>query len=42
VPAGRVPRWLYLPATLGSAFLVLPVVALIVRADWPAVPSAIT
>jgi molybdate transport system permease protein len=42
VPAGRVPRWLYLPATLGSAFLVLPVVALIVRADWSAVPSAIT
>lgn len=38
----RVPRWLYLPGIVGFAFLVLPVVALIVRADWPAVPAAIT
>lgn len=36
------PRWLYLPATVGFLFLVLPLVALIVRADWSTFPSAIT
>ena len=35
------PRWLYLPALAGLAFLVLPVVSLVARADWPAVPAAI-
>lgn len=38
----RIPRWLYLPATVGFAFLTLPVIALIARADWTAVPAAIT
>jgi molybdate transport system permease protein len=37
-----VPRWLYLPAALGFLFLVLPLVALIVRADWSTFPAAIT
>jgi molybdate transport system permease protein len=37
-----VPRWLYLPAVLGFLFLVLPLVALIVRADWSTFPAAIT
>lgn len=36
-----VPRWLYLPAVLGVAFLTLPILALVVRADWSQVPRAI-
>jgi molybdate transport system permease protein len=39
---GRVPRWLYLPAAVGFAFLLLPVVSLVARADWSTVPRAIT
>ncbi len=35
------PRWLYLPALVGFAFLVLPAVSLMIRADWPSVPRAI-
>jgi molybdate transport system permease protein len=37
-----VPRLLVIPAVAGLALLVLPVVALVVRADWPNVPAAIT
>src|SRR6185312_6710138 len=37
-----VPRWLYVPAALGLLFLVMPLVALLVRADWAAFPAAIT
>ncbi|MEO7126818.1 MAG: ABC transporter permease [Nakamurella sp.] len=37
----RIPRWLYAPALIGIAFLVLPVVALVVRANWTAIPAAI-
>lgn len=36
------PRLLRVPALLGLALLVLPVVGLVVRADWPSVPAAIT
>lgn len=36
------PRWLYVPAALGLALLVLPLVALVTRADWRSVPAAIT
>ncbi len=39
---GGIPRALYLPAALGLALLVLPIFGLIVRADWPRVPAAIT
>ena len=39
--AGGIPRLLYLPAALGFALLVLPVLGLILRADWPRVPAAI-
>lgn len=28
------PRWLFVPAALGAAFLVLPVVAIVARVDW--------
>ncbi len=37
-----VPRWLYLPAAVGFLFLVLPLVSLVVRADWSTFPEAIT
>lgn len=36
-----VPRLLYLPAALGFALLVLPVMGLVLRADWPRVPAAV-
>jgi molybdate transport system permease protein len=36
-----VPGGLYLPAAVGFVLLVLPVVALLLRADWPRVPAAI-
>jgi molybdate ABC transporter, permease protein len=39
---GRVPRLLYIPAVLGLAVMVLPIVALLVRLDWSQVPRALT
>ncbi|MFB9309055.1 molybdate transport system permease protein [Agromyces hippuratus] len=35
------PSWLLLPAALGAALLVLPLVALLVRLDWAGVPAAV-
>jgi len=29
-----IPRWVYLPAALGSVFVILPLVAMISRVDW--------
>lgn len=40
--AARFPVWLYAPAAVGAAVLVLPLVALLVRLDWAGVPAAIT
>lgn len=37
-----IPRALYLPALVGLALLVLPILGLVTRADWPKVPAAIT
>ncbi|WP_082813029.1 ABC transporter permease [Cellulomonas timonensis] len=37
-----VPRLLYVFAVIGLGLLTLPVLALLVRADWPGVPAAIT
>jgi molybdate transport system permease protein len=39
---GTIPRTLYIPAVLGLALLILPILGLISRADWPNVPAAIT
>ena len=39
---GRVPRLLYIPAMIGLAVMVLPIVALLVRVDWAQVPKALT
>lgn len=36
------PRWIYLPACLGAAFIVLPLVAMAAKVDWPRFVSLIT
>ncbi len=36
------PVWLSVPAALGAALLVLPLLALLVRLDWAGVPAAVT
>lgn len=36
------PRWLLLPAALGAAFVVLPVLALTTRIDWTSFPDLVT
>ncbi|MFJ1751590.1 ABC transporter permease [Kitasatospora sp. NPDC088134] len=40
--AGRAPAALLLPALLGLAFLVLPLLGLLVRAPWSALPGLLT
>jgi molybdate transport system permease protein len=40
-PVG-LPRWTYLPAALGMVFVVLPLVAMAVKVDWPHFGSLIT
>ncbi|MDQ2849104.1 MAG: ABC transporter permease [Actinomycetota bacterium] len=35
------PRWAYVPAALAALLLLLPLVALVARADWPRVPAAL-
>jgi len=40
-PAG-VPRWLFVPAGLAAALVVVPLVALVVRVDWAAFPRLVT
>lgn len=37
--AGRVPGWVQLPAWIGAAFLVLPLVGVLVRAPWAHLPT---
>jgi molybdate transport system permease protein len=41
---GRVglPRWLYVPAGLGAAFVLLPLVAMVTRVDWSGFGGLIT
>jgi molybdate transport system permease protein len=36
------PRWVYLPATIGAVFVVLPLVAIAVKVDWAHFWSLIT
>ncbi|MFC5177403.1 ABC transporter permease [Nocardioides taihuensis] len=36
------PRWVVLPAALGALFIVLPLVAMIMRVDWADFPSLVT
>ena len=42
VPRTALPGWVYVPAVLGAAFVVLPLVAIAVRVDWPHFWSLIT
>lgn len=36
------PRWIYVPAALGVLFVALPLIAVVVRVDWPDFWSLIT
>ena len=36
------PRWVYVPAALGAAFVVLPLLAMAIKVDWPHFWSLIT
>ncbi|MDX1872404.1 ABC transporter permease [Mycolicibacterium sp. 120266] len=38
----RLPRWIYLPAALGTLFVLLPLLAMAVKVDWPRFGSLIT
>ena len=40
--APALPRWIYLPAALGALFVVLPLVAVVAKVDWPQFWSLIT
>lgn len=40
--SGGLPRWIYVPAVLGAAFVVLPLVAMAARVDWSRFLSLIT
>jgi molybdate transport system permease protein len=33
--APALPRWIYLPAAVGALFVVLPLVAIVAKVDWP-------
>jgi len=37
-----VPRWVYIPAAVGTAFVVLPLLAIAIKVDWPNFWSLIT
>src|SRR5689334_7943612 len=40
--AVALPRWLYLPALLGTAFVLLPLAAIVARVDWANFGSLVT
>jgi molybdate transport system permease protein len=40
--ASGLPRWIYVPACLGAIFVVLPLVAMAAKVDWPDFWSLIT
>ncbi|MCW2857002.1 MAG: modB [Marmoricola sp.] len=33
--AAAIPRWIYLPAALGATFVLLPLIAIFTKVDWP-------
>ncbi|WP_078312829.1 MULTISPECIES: ABC transporter permease [unclassified Mycobacterium] len=41
-PAPGLPRWVYLPAAIGAGLIVLPLLALVVKADWAQFPALVT
>lgn len=40
--APALPRWIYLPAAAGAAFVVLPLIAVVAKVDWPRFWSLVT
>jgi molybdate transport system permease protein len=38
----RLPRWIYVPAAAGAIFVVLPLVAMVAKVDWPQFGSLIS
>lgn len=40
--SARLPRWVYLPAAVGMAFVVVPLISVAVKVDWPNFWSLIT
>lgn len=38
----RIPRWVFVPAALGAAFVLLPLVAIVTRVDWSNFAGLIT
>jgi molybdate transport system permease protein len=34
-PSAALPRWVYLPAAVGALFVVVPLLAMAVKVDWP-------
>lgn len=41
-PSVALPRWLWIPAAAAFALVALPVVGLLLRADWPRMPQLLT
>ncbi|GGH34359.1 ABC transporter permease [Microbacterium album] len=39
---GRLPGWVYVPAALAAALVLLPLAGLLSRVDWPALPVLLT
>jgi molybdate transport system permease protein len=42
IAAPGLPRWIYLPAAVGALFVVLPLIAVAAKVDWPRFWSLIT
>ena len=42
IRSAGLPRWLYVPAAVGAMFVVLPLVAVVAKVDWPQFWSLIT
>ena len=40
--APALPRWIYLPSAVGAGFVVLPLIAVVVKVDWPRFWSLVT
>jgi molybdate transport system permease protein len=40
--SARLPRWIYLPAAIGALFVVVPLIAVAAKVDWPRFVSLIT
>jgi molybdate transport system permease protein len=38
----RLPRWIYGPAAVGAAFVLLPLVAIVARVDWASFGDLVT